>query len=298
MCLYASLLKKTQQKVVTDDNEQQQPYTFRNNNPLYYESRDTFAPLDQTQPTEPEESPKAELGEIIANDQKTALESYVRKNLHPETVTNGYSQKILINRWIEADIREIDRREKLAEQRYLRETEALDARWSAKNEIKAVQETSSGGYASGRTIITPNGAMFIQERMSYTQYQLRYYEGGIRGRKDTAVKFHWEQEQVDLDELKRIAEKYINDNLEQIVSTSKDIPAMYKCFFYRESKQLPWNWKANDGYLSEDHIEDHTDDMIVSVQWNTQNPSRKYTIMRRSSAEESYGEIIEEAEYE
>lgn len=103
---------------------------------------------------------------------------------------------------------------------------------------------------------------------------------------------------MDLDELKRIVENYINDNLEQIVSTSKDIPTMYKCFFYRESKKLPWNWKANDGYLSEDHIEDHTDDMIVSVRWTTQNLSRKYTIMRRSSAEESYGEIIEEDEYD
>lgn len=46
---------------------------------------------------------------------------------------------------------------------------------------------------------------------------------------------------ADYSELRKIAEKHIDDNWDNIVSSNDHAQTMYKCFFYRKSKRLPWN---------------------------------------------------------
>lgn len=102
---------------------------------------------------------------------------------------------------------------------------------------------------------------------------------------------------ADYSELRDIAEKHINDNWDNIVSSDDKAQTAYKCFFYRASKKLPWNWKENNAHMFEDHIEHHTDDMIISVRWTSEDSLRKYSILKKSDADDNYGLLLEEIHY-
>ena len=102
---------------------------------------------------------------------------------------------------------------------------------------------------------------------------------------------------ADYSELRELAEKHIEDNLDHIVSAD-DHQTRYKCFFYRASKKMPWDWEEDDGYLSEDHIYHHTDDMIIAVYWTSEDFLREYHIMKKSDLDDNYGLILEKVWYE
>ena len=101
-----------------------------------------------------------------------------------------------------------------------------------------------------------------------------------------------------LDELKILVEKYYKDNPidgESNVNGKKD--RQYEVYFYRRSKKLPSNWQPEGAYFGTDRIGQHTDDCIAVIRWSDANPSKIYSIMRKSSSKEDYGSVIQEMTY-
>lgn len=101
---------------------------------------------------------------------------------------------------------------------------------------------------------------------------------------------------ADYSELRKIAEKHIDDNWDNIVSSDDHVLTNYKCLFYRKSERLPWNWKEDTSYFA-DRIEDHTNDMIISVRWTVQDIVRDYTIMKKGDGDDNYGSLLEAVYY-
>lgn len=100
------------------------------------------------------------------------------------------------------------------------------------------------------------------------------------------------------EELRILMDKFTNEQSYGLVDTdSIDKVVQYRFVFYRESIRLPRNWKPDDRYLSEDHIEHHYEDSIASVFWSEDDTVKKYYITRKSSNTENYGEILEEVRY-
>lgn len=50
----------------------------------------------------------------------------------------------------------------------------------------------------------------------------------------------------------------------------------YKRWFYRESSNLPRDYKESGGYFDKDRIEHHGDDMLVIVTWGAFGKERTY----------------------
>jgi len=101
---------------------------------------------------------------------------------------------------------------------------------------------------------------------------------------------------TDFDELKTLVETYLDDEFNGYVDNS-DSPILYKYFFYRTSKKFPWKWEPDHGYLSEDQIYHHTDDMIVAVYWEPQYEEKEYYVMQKSTSSKDYGATIKSVQY-
>ncbi len=97
----------------------------------------------------------------------------------------------------------------------------------------------------------------------------------------------------DLYELKALAEDYTEQYISSngIGDTEDEIYA-YHWVFFRETKVVNTDWKQSDGYFSVDRIEDHFNDIIVSVWWKAEDTEKNYTV-RRLSRKSGSGNIIE-----
>lgn len=92
--------------------------------------------------------------------------------------------------------------------------------------------------------------------------------------------------------LRDLAEQH----LDEIVSPH-DVQTMYKCFFYRASRRMPWWWKENSSPWKYDYIDQHTDDMIITVYWTTEDSIREYHVMKKSNSKDDYGATLEKVYY-
>lgn len=96
--------------------------------------------------------------------------------------------------------------------------------------------------------------------------------------------------------LRDLAEQHLDEHLDEIVSPG-DVQTMYKCFFYRASRRMPWWWKENSSPWKYDYIDQHTDDMIIAVYWTTEDSIREYHVMKKSNSKDDYGATLEKVYY-
>jgi hypothetical protein len=103
----------------------------------------------------------------------------------------------------------------------------------------------------------------------------------------------------ELYELKTVIEKYYKDNpINKETLVKKNKKGHIEVYFYRISKKMPKNWQPNESYFETDRIEHHKNDLIAAIFWSDSHPGKTYySIMRKSSGKNDYGEVIEELEY-
>ncbi|WP_433242002.1 hypothetical protein ACQPYK_37220 [Streptosporangium sp. CA-135522] len=52
--------------------------------------------------------------------------------------------------------------------------------------------------------------------------------------------------------------------------------------FYRESGDLPRDWRPDEGYMNTDRLEHHKSDLIASITWSDAQPEKEYDVYGKS----------------
>jgi len=68
-------------------------------------------------------------------------------------------------------------------------------------------------------------------------------------------------------------------------------------YFYRESHDLPIDWKPDEGYFSIDRIDHHKEDLIASVCWTDLDQGKRYSLIKKGKEKDNYGDVIEYLRY-
>lgn len=68
-------------------------------------------------------------------------------------------------------------------------------------------------------------------------------------------------------------------------------------FFYRESDNLPIDWKPVEEYMDTDRIEYHNDDSIAYVYWSDFEQEKSYLLSNKGKDNDDYGKVIESVRY-
>ncbi|WP_129688051.1 hypothetical protein [Gottfriedia acidiceleris] len=104
---------------------------------------------------------------------------------------------------------------------------------------------------------------------------------GKKNEEDVLVKKHFMilNPPKDLNKLKEIIEKYSKEH--PVDEEKKDIEGKNRIFdmsFYRESKDLPRDWKPDESYMNTDRLEHHKNDLIAYIVWSDAKPQKEYNV--------------------
>ncbi len=83
----------------------------------------------------------------------------------------------------------------------------------------------------------------------------------------------------DLKVLKELVEKYIkNPPVEDEIKVIEGKKRIFYMSFYRESDDLPRDWKPDESYMNTDRMEYHKHDLIASIIWSDAEPQKEYNV--------------------